>query len=318
MTVFISTIIPTIGRNTLPRAVKSVLDQQFREAEFEIIVVNDSGNLLPETDWTHMPNLHFLNTNRQERSVARNAGAAIARGKYLHFLDDDDWILPNAFEDFWILTQQTEAGMYYGGYQFIYSHGKIFEECNPNESGNCFIRFMAGEWQPLQASLFDAKIFHSIGGFTSLNLLRGGDEDVDLTRRVSLVSNSAVVERLIAAIRIDREESTTNYSNLQEQSRQSREMILELPNVFLRLRDSAEERRNAAGYWHGRLVWIYLSSVHWNMQKKKFFTLLSRLSSLGFELILSFRHLLSPKFWRGATRPHQANGWMVSEETDYY
>ena len=316
MTVFISTIIPTIGRDTLPRAVKSVLDQQFHGAAFEVIVVNDSGEPLPVADWTHMANLHFLNTNRRERSVARNAGAAFAQGKYLHFLDDDDWILPNAFEDFWKLTQQTKVGMYYGGYQFVDSHGKIFEECKPNESGNCFIRFMAGEWQPLQASLFDSKIFHSIGGFTSLNLLRGGDEDVDLTRRVSLISNSAVVDRLIATIRIDREESTTNYSNLQEQSRQSREMILEMPKVFVRLQDSAKERHNAGGYWHGRLVWIYLSSVHWNMQKGKIFTMLSRLTLLGIGLILSFRHLLSPKFWRGATRPHQANGWMVSDDTN--
>ena len=41
--VFSSTIIPTVDRPTLGRAVLSVLDQEFAEADFEVIVVNDSG-----------------------------------------------------------------------------------------------------------------------------------------------------------------------------------------------------------------------------------------------------------------------------------
>jgi glycosyltransferase involved in cell wall biosynthesis len=313
MTILISTIIPTIGRDTLPRAVKSVLDQRFRSADFEIIVVNDSGKALPEIEWMHIPNLHFINTNRRERSVARNVGAAIARGKYLHFLDDDDWILPNAFDDFWKLIQQTKAGMYYGGYRFVDSDGNLIEECRPNENGNCFVRFMSGEWQPLQASLFDAQIFHSIGGFTSLEILRGGDEDVDLTRRISLKNDIAGIKELVAVIRIGREESTTNYTNLQEQSRQSREMILSQSGVLSRLLKSAQERHKAPGYWHGRMAWIYLSSVAWNVQQKRFFTVLSRLAFLGFGLIVALKYWFSPKFWRGATRPHRANGWLVSE-----
>lgn len=314
--VFISTIIPTIGRETLSRAVTSVLDQQFHSADFEVIVVNDSGVALPDAGWHGVPNLQIINTNRRERSVARNTGAAIARGKYLHFLDDDDWIMPGAFEKFWKLVQQTKAGMYYGGYSFVDSKGNLLEECYPNESGNCFIRFMAGEWQPLQASLFDARIFHSIGGFTHLGLLRGGDEDVDLTRRISLQSSLEGVRELVAVIRLDHKESTTNYANLQEQSRQSREMILNQPGVFSRLCESAKARASNADYWYGRMIWIYLSSVIWNIQQKKIFTAISRFVSFIFGNIKAFKYWFSLKFWRGATRPHQANGWLVSNQYD--
>jgi glycosyltransferase involved in cell wall biosynthesis len=314
MNIFVTTIIPTIGRETLSRAVQSVVNQKFHQANFEVIVVNDSGRALADMSWEDIPNLQIINTNRRERSVARNTGAAIARGKYLHFLDDDDWILPDAFDHFWKLIEQTKAGMYYGGYRFVDSNGNTREEGYPDESGNCFIRFMSGEWQPLQASLFDAKIFHSLGGFVSLDKLRGGDEDVDLTRRISLEHDIAGTRELVAAIRIDRSQSTTNYSNLQEQSRQSRELILNIPGAFSRLRDSARGRRGGLGYWHGRMVWIYLGSVLWNIREGKMATTLSRLADLGAAFTVSFRFWLSPKFWRGATKGHQAKGWLVSEK----
>ena len=313
MTVLISTIIPTIGRATLSQAVQSVLDQQSFGADFEIIVVNDSGQPLPKMSWMEAPNLQVINTNHRERSVARNTGAAIARGKYLHFLDDDDWLLPNAFDHFCKLIQQSEAAMYYGGYRFVNSSGKTLQECYPDEAGNCFIRFMSGEWQPLQSSLFDTRIFHLIGGFRDLESLLGGDEDVDLTRRISLNYDIAGVQELVAVIRIARNESTTNYSNLQEQSRQSREMILSMPGVFERLRDSAGKRHNASNYWHGRIVWIYLSSVAWNIQKRNIFIALSRSGYFGYALVRSFKYWFSLKFWRGATRQHQPVGWLVSD-----
>jgi hypothetical protein len=312
MTLFISTIIPTVGRDTLSRAVQSVLDQRCHGAEFEVIVVNDSGRPLSRMSWMDAPNLQILNTNRHERSVARNAGAAAAQGRYLHFLDDDDWILPDAFRFFQELIGRSAAGMYYGGYRFVDSNGNTLDECHPNEHGNCFIRFMSGEWQPLQASLFDARLFHSLGGFAPLDALRGGDEDVDLTRRVSLHGNIAGIQKLTAVIRIDREESTTKYSNLQEQSRQSRELVLDMPGAYARLRHSARERCAVSGYWPGRMAWIYLGSVAWNIKQRKFLTALDRLAKLGLAILQSFKYWFSPGFWRGATRPHQAHGWLVS------
>lgn len=64
MTFSISTVIPSVGRATLPRAVQSVIDQQSSGAEFEIIVVNDSGQPLPKMSWMEIPNLRISNTNR--------------------------------------------------------------------------------------------------------------------------------------------------------------------------------------------------------------------------------------------------------------
>ena len=80
---FCSVIIPTIGRAAVTRAVQSIIDQTFTADDYEIIVVNDSGKPLPAADWQQLEQIQVITTNRRERCVARNAGAAIARGKYL-------------------------------------------------------------------------------------------------------------------------------------------------------------------------------------------------------------------------------------------
>jgi hypothetical protein len=85
-----------------------------------------------------------------------------------------------------------------------------------------------------------------------------------------------------------------------------------MPGVFERLCDSAHKRHNAADYWHGRIAWIYLTSVVWNIQKRNIFIAFSRLGYFGYAIIRSFKHWFSARFWHGATHPHQAMGWLVS------
>ena len=46
-----TTVIPTVGRSTLSRAVKSVLEQASLVEGFEVNVINDSGKLLAGADW---------------------------------------------------------------------------------------------------------------------------------------------------------------------------------------------------------------------------------------------------------------------------
>jgi glycosyltransferase involved in cell wall biosynthesis len=82
---FCSTVIPTIGRSTLSRAVKSVLDQEVDPEQFEVIVVNDSGSPLPEEDWQKSERVTIKSTNQHNRTVARNAVAAIAKGGSINF-----------------------------------------------------------------------------------------------------------------------------------------------------------------------------------------------------------------------------------------
>ena len=157
---FCTTIIPTVNRPTLAQAVNSILDQDFSREDFEVIVVNDSGSPLEETGWMKSERVRVINTDHLERCVARNTAAAMARGKYLHFLDDDDWMLPGAFEALWKLAEQDKKATWlYGGYNLVNDQGDLLEECRPDEQGNCFVRFVAGEWLPLQAAIIASSAF---------------------------------------------------------------------------------------------------------------------------------------------------------------
>lgn len=161
---FTSTVIPTIARSTLSRAVNSVLSQEFLFDDFEVIVVNDSGKPLPEEDWQFSERVRVIETHGRERIVARNTGAAISRGRFLHFLDDDDWLLPCALHNFYILTEISAAQWYYGSSQLVDRRGQALIQLKHAMQGNCFTQVMAGEWIPLQSSLIEAEAFFAVGG----------------------------------------------------------------------------------------------------------------------------------------------------------
>src|SRR5262245_24367636 len=135
---FCSTIIPTVGRRTLSRAVESILQQKIPHGEFEILVVNDSGMPLQSAAWQSSDRVQIIQPNRRERSLARNLGAAIAKGNYLHFLDDDDWLAPDAYQHFWELSQASNAKWLYGITQLVDRQGRLTIRLRHGLKGNCF------------------------------------------------------------------------------------------------------------------------------------------------------------------------------------
>jgi glycosyltransferase involved in cell wall biosynthesis len=291
METFCSTIIPTINRSTLSHAVYSVLDQDFTAAEFEVIVVNDSGQPLPEADWQHSERVRVINTNRRERSVARNTGAAIARGKYLHFLDDDDLLLPDALEVFWRLDKEANgAAWLYGSYQTVDNDGTLVEEFHPGITGNIFALLVAGEGIPFQVSLLEARQFYAVGGFDPHPTITGV-EDRDLGRRMALTGAVAYTPAIVAKIRIGEQGSTTNWATLAEGDRRGREKALSAQQAFARLWTSAN-----SNYWRGRVSRAYFASMVWNLQRKNIFAAASRATA---GLALAGTHTFSADFWHG-------------------
>ena len=89
----VSVVIPTRDRPVwLERAVRSALAQ--RDIEVEIIVVNDGGAPVEDRLVACDAGGRIISLRlpaSRERSAARNAGLALARGTWVAFLDDDDW-----------------------------------------------------------------------------------------------------------------------------------------------------------------------------------------------------------------------------------
>ena len=98
-TPLLSVVIPTWNRAQLVReAIRSVLAQ--REGEVEAIVVDDASTdatvELLESEFGDR--IHLLRLeHRRGPGGARNAGARVARGEFVAFLDSDDVWLPGKF-----------------------------------------------------------------------------------------------------------------------------------------------------------------------------------------------------------------------------
>ena len=93
----VSVIVPTFNRpEFLPRALRSLGAQTFDD--FEVIVVNDAGSPTEAIALEHGPAgkvTYFRLAMNVDRAAARNAALRLARGRYVAYLDDDDWFLPH-------------------------------------------------------------------------------------------------------------------------------------------------------------------------------------------------------------------------------
>lgn len=112
----------------LAETLRSLEAQTF--ADFEVIVVNDaSTDDTPEVVGRFAPKMRLLTQPAQQGvSVARNAGIAAARGKYVCFLDDDDLWMP------WTLATYAQAAEQTGGPAMISSNGLPFRDLREVEA----------------------------------------------------------------------------------------------------------------------------------------------------------------------------------------
>ena len=98
VTPLVTVIIPTANRaQFLPRAVESALSAG-PGGDVEVIVVPngpDESWRQSLAKWRSHPSLEVVPVPIMHGNVARNAGLLRARGKYVRFLDDDDYLLPD-------------------------------------------------------------------------------------------------------------------------------------------------------------------------------------------------------------------------------
>jgi hypothetical protein len=312
---FCSTIIPTVGRPTLTRAVESVLAQSLPADTFELIVVNDSGQPLPEADWQTDERVRIIQTQQRERSVARNTGAAAANGRFLHFLDDDDWLAPDALDHLYQLAQERPSAWLYGSTQLVDRSGRALIQLHHRLNGNICLPTLAGEWIPLQASLIDSMVFFEEGGF---NPLLSGPEDIDLLRRIALHHDIVGIEAIVAHMEWGSAGSTTDYDRHPTQSRWAREAILDEAGVFGRLVQSTCLQTDNRAAWYGRIPRIYLTSAVWNGQQRRIWTASSRFLFGLTALLKAGKYPFSATFWRSFSRayasPTFARGQQAAQE----
>lgn len=186
----VSVIIPTYNRERfIGDAIQSVLDQNFRR--FEIIVVDDgssdgSAALIQSFSDAR---IIFLWQENKGRSFARNRALALARGRYIAFLDSDDLYLPGKLAtQVKYMDAHPSVGMIYTSAYCIDAFGNPLDKSyEASASGHIYssIAFFRPVTITLPTVMVRRELFAKTGGFDEL---MHRFEDTDMWRRLSKIT----------------------------------------------------------------------------------------------------------------------------------
>ena len=291
-----STIIPTIGRDTLSRAVESALSQDLDPTEHEIIVVNDSGAPLAASAWMNSTQIRVMDTNRSRVCFASNAGAAAARGKYLKFLHDDDYLLDGALRSLISEAESSGSCWIVGAMRVVDSQGKLLHVETSQDEGNLAALFVVGEIFHVSRSLIRRQDFLKVGGFDASV---GMFEDRELEWRMAMVGEFGSTETMVACARVsctqdsayDAQKDGTRIQMIRD-SRRIRERILNAEGANRRIRDSLHGKHHL----RGRVCRAYMLSAALRCCDAAVLVALSRVVAA---LRLAAPGLVHRAFWAG-------------------
>ncbi len=129
----VSIIVPVYNAEKyLERCITSLKNQSL--SDIEIILVDDaSSDLSPEMcDKAAKEDLRIKVIHKENAGagMARNAGLGIATGKYIGFVDCDDYVMPDMFQTLYEKAEKYNADLVMSGVLFV--DGNIF-----NDEGAC-------------------------------------------------------------------------------------------------------------------------------------------------------------------------------------
>lgn len=134
----VSVVIPAFNAaQDLPRCLESVFKQSYQN--LEIIIVDDGSRddtLSVAKDLSSQDGrCTVIHQDNAGLSGARNTGIDHASGKFLFFLDSDDFIGPDEIRDLVRRQAETDADMTIGGFTYVTPEGApISSVCAPEES----------------------------------------------------------------------------------------------------------------------------------------------------------------------------------------
>ena len=182
----VSVIIPVYnGETYVADAIRSALGQTYQALE---CVVIDDGS----TDGTVSRVREFGEAVRLVEkenagvSSARNAGAAIARGEYLAFLDSDDVWLPDKIEaQIELFQEQPDLGLTYTGYWIVdeaLQHIRVVGVPDPDDAVRNVVALEPPGIHIALTGVMPASIFQGLGGFDER---LSTSADLDLACRIA-------------------------------------------------------------------------------------------------------------------------------------
>lgn len=178
----VSVILATFNRaGILDRAIESVLGQTVHD--WELIVVDDGSSdetfSIVDRRLHRHANIRYMKHRNRRAALSRNAGIQAAFGRYVTFLDSDDFYLPEHLESRCDLLESTPGiDLVTGGFA---CHGDpwVRDRNDPGKLVHVSECILCG-------TLFGRReLFMEMGGFRDIEYA----EDTDLWERASLHHN---------------------------------------------------------------------------------------------------------------------------------
>lgn len=119
----ISVVIPIYNMEAYLR---KCLDSLYAQVDntMEVILVNDgSTDTSPQICAEYIkryPDTKYINKKNGGLSDARNEGIKVATGRYIYFLDSDDWLAPNAIRTLYDFAESAHCEMVQGGFYYAF------------------------------------------------------------------------------------------------------------------------------------------------------------------------------------------------------
>ena len=124
----VSIIIPCYNvEQYLDRCITSVITQTLKEIEI-ILVDDNSPDRVPEMcdEWAKKDQrIKVIHKKNEGLGMACNSGLAIATGKYIAFLDSDDWVDSTMYQTMYETAEKYQAQMVFTGLRRVDVYGNI-------------------------------------------------------------------------------------------------------------------------------------------------------------------------------------------------
>lgn len=150
----VSVLMLTYNREKLvSRAIESILTQTYRDFEF-IVVDNgstDQSGRIADAYAAKDRRIQVIHRGRGNIGAGRNTALDAAKGKYLTFIDDDDWAEPDFLEFLVKLLEETAADVAICG-----AADKVFDEKKVMTAQEALVELM---WRKKYNMAFPTKLF---------------------------------------------------------------------------------------------------------------------------------------------------------------
>jgi glycosyltransferase involved in cell wall biosynthesis len=180
----VSVIIPCYNNAAfIEAAIDSALDQTYKD--IEVIVINDgSTDSSAQKIKAYGDRIISIDQQNLGACAARNAGLAVASGKWIKFLDGDDWLYQNCIED--QINWASDSNIIQFGYPTIVNEkgDRLIERGHIHENTFCpgkyaelanFLEFPI----LISTTLYPTIILRSVGGFDP-SVRRGQEHELHL------------------------------------------------------------------------------------------------------------------------------------------